>query len=309
MGILKKTITWASLTLFLTMFLLGCSNTIVNDINNTHNSKKEVTLDIMTTTKFLYYMVKDITKEKHIVDYMFNSEKEIWDYKISSDSADNIGKKDLFIYTGAEFEPWMSSFAEELAGNNAGIINVSRGTKIVSNTKEIKYEDRVLKDNPYYWLNSDNYKIMMLNIKNSIEEKDPKNRQFYEDNFSSALKEVEEFHKKYKQLIEESGECMFITSGDKLDYFAKYNNIKTIKLKEEDAAKLVGEPVNSDYGEKFAKAKKIVFLFESDSELIGFDQLIKKYNIKLSNIIAFKEGLSYKEIISKNYDSLHNVLK
>lgn len=54
--------------------------------------------------------------------------------------------------------------------------------------KEVKFENKVLKDNPYYFLNLNNYKIVLSNTKNAIQDKDPSNRDFYEKKFFKYIK-------------------------------------------------------------------------------------------------------------------------
>ncbi|OQP96880.1 ABC transporter substrate-binding protein [Clostridium sporogenes] len=77
--------------------LFGCSKPNISD-NEEENIKKEVYLDIATTDKNIYNIVKEIVKDKHYVEYIFKNREELISYKIKEDTLENIGNKDLFFY-------------------------------------------------------------------------------------------------------------------------------------------------------------------------------------------------------------------
>lgn len=306
---LKKFIYIAIFFLFgASALLTGCSDGKINEDNKPADVKNEVNLKIMTTNKFLSYMVKDIVKDKHYVNYMFKNETDQWDFVFSKDSLENISNHDLFIYVGANFEPWIGNFIDGLNKDSVGVINASRGVKLIDYDTEVKYDDTVLKDNPYYWLDINNYKVMMLNIKNVIEEKDPENRGFYEENFAKAKKEAETYEKQLKELNEKAKDCLFLVQGDKLDYFVKDNDLKYLKLNEYYGLSAEKRVERADFEKKLKEAKKLIFLYESESDKRVNEVLINEYNIKAANIIAYKEGYTYQQILKYNIDSLKNVL-
>jgi hypothetical protein len=98
---------------------------------------------------------------------MFKSRVDELNFKFTNDSLDNISKNDLLIYMGGGFEPWINGFVDKLDKSNVTPINVSRGVKFISYDKPVKINDTEFKDNPYYLMNIDNYKIALMNIKNS----------------------------------------------------------------------------------------------------------------------------------------------
>jgi len=288
--------------------LTGCNNGKTSEDNIVSEVKNEVNLKIMTTNKLLSYMVKDIVKDKHNVNFMFKNETEQWNFVFSKDSLENISNQNLFIYVGASFEPWIGSFIDGLNKDSVGVINASKGVKLVDYDTEIKYNNTVLKDNPYYWLNINNYKVMMLNIKNVIEEKDPENRGFYEENFAKAKKEAETYEKELKDLAEKTKDCLFLVQGDKLDYFVKDNSLKYLKLSEYYGLPIEKRVERADFEKKLKEAHKLILLYESEADKRVNEVLINEYNIKTANIIAYKEGYTFQQIVKYNIDNLNNVL-
>lgn len=278
-------------------FVLTFKVKIVNTIPSAGEiTDREDYISIITTNKLLYNMTKEITKDKNNLEYMFKTEEEGWNFKYTKDSLNNVDKKDLFIYTGANFEPWADEFIGELKKNKVGVVNGSRGIKITYLNLPIKYGDKEIKENPYYWMGFEEYKISLYNIKNSIQERDPKNRDFYEENFTKSIKEAEEAYKSFKDTLAEAKDYTFLVEGDNLDYFIKNVGIKNIKLSGYGTS-----PTEDEKLEKKLKDNKyFIFLYENEEQLKKYEVLIKKYNINAVPIIKYKQNLDYKGIWKEN---------
>gem|GEM_PF-455753 len=312
-GIHEGVITMKKLTLFMALLMMlltfsACTTDLNLPSPGTIEGRRDLDMNIMTTNKMIYAMVKDIVKDKHYVEYMFNTEEEQWSFEFSEDSLGNISKEDLFIYTGADFEPWMSKFLDQLDKNSVGVINASRGVKLSYYSTEVKYKDSIIKDNPYYWLNVENYKIMMLNIKNAIQEKDPKNRQYYEDNFNNALKMLEGDQKRFKDMAEASKNTLFVVQGDKLDYLLRSAGFKVLKLGELEA---INKSQQKDYiDKKFKESEKAVFLYTEDNQIKRAEELLNtrmpEQRIKLS---CYRGDMSYIELFRSNLQALEKIIK
>lgn len=195
---------------------------------NTENNRVEIRdkfLNIMTVNKPQHDMVKKIVKDKNNVDYMFTNEKDISEFKYSEDVLNNISNMDLFMYSGTSFEPWSNSFIDELKKGNLGIINLARGVRLLNYSHSGEN-----KENPYYFEGIEEYKIALYNVKAAIEDRDPQNRDFYEENYNEAIKEFEEKINKYKDKLSLLSEYKFITLNNDFDYLTKGLNLSTIQL-------------------------------------------------------------------------------
>lgn len=294
------------LVLCFSIILFACSssrdnNEAMKKVNMDIKKDNQINLNIAVTDKFLYFMAKDIIKDKHFVQYMFKNKEEEFNYIYSEDSLNNISKQDLFIYNGAGLEPWINEFLDKLNKSKVGIVNISRGVNLLSYNKQVKYKNLILKENPYYWLNIDNYKIALLNIKNSIQDKDPRNRDYYEKNFSNELKELGTYEKKFKDMGNKFKDYVIFYSEDELDYFIRYSNINSTKLTSNEK--------EEDITNKVKDNKNIILLYSSDTELKKNEELIKKYNIKPVKIIVYKENMDYISILKYNISNLEAILK
>ncbi len=287
--------------LIFVILLSGCEKLNEDiEINLNVNKSSDVVLNIMTTDKLLYLMTKDIVGDKHFVDFMFKNREEELNYVFSQDAINNISKYDLFIYNGGGLEPWANDFVNKLSKGKLGVINLSRGINILSYNDNVKYKKYIFKENPYYWMNIDNYKIALSNIKNSIQDKDPKNRDFYEKNFNGMVKELEEYEKKIKEICANLKETEVYYSEEDLEYFLKYCNIKGIKMpKDKDLSNEIKDNSND---------KNKLFFYYKGNELKAAEENIKKYNMVPINILIYKEDARYIDIVKYNVNSLNKAI-
>ena len=290
-----------------TFLLAGCANKqIVKP--ETPKIKKDLNLKIMTTNYLLYGLVKDIVKDKNDVEFMFKSEQEQWEYNFTEDGVNNISKKDIFFYSGGDFEPWVGSFVDSLNKNKVTVLNVSRGIKIILRDEPAKYSFKKkvteVKDNPYYWLDIDKYKTEIFNIEKTIENKDPMNKKYYEDNYHDQLSKVDVYDKKLKEIYKGLEGYTFLVQGDKLDYFTKYMGFNVVKLPVNFSFKDTEKDINKSIEEKLSKADKVMFLYAEDTDVTVNKDIIAKYSMKDSKIAVYKYRASYLDILKENCESL-----
>jgi zinc/manganese transport system substrate-binding protein len=308
---LKKKLIYLVLVIFI--FTLGACNKKVDKVEEKpvviETVEKEMSLNIITTNKLLCNMVSDIIGERHSIGYMFTTQDKLWNFDYTEDSLNNISRKDLFFYWGSGLEPWASDFINKLAKTRVGAVNISRGVKFLEYDREVKYKEAVLKDNPYFWVNIDAFKIAMLNVKNAIQDKDTKNRDFYEKNFTKAINDVEEYQKKLKEAANKLKDYTFVVDGDELDYFTEYYGFKTLKLNNYRVIVTEkGLEENLKVEEKLKELKNVVFLYDVEDKLMSNEALISKYNLKSSNILVYKDDIKYIDILASNLKSLEELV-
>ncbi len=297
----------AVIILIVTIILtaIGCSTPKINEPNTPISEERDTVLNITTTNKSLYYMVKDIIGDKHNVDYMFKDEKSLWSFVYSDDSLNNIAKKDLFIYMGSNYEPWVPAFNDNIKKSKVGMINASRGVKILNLTKSKTYGNKEIKENPYYVMSIDNYKIALLNIKNAVQDKDPKNRQFYEQNFNNKIKILDEKADKLKSLVDELKEFYVALPNDNSDYLIEYLGLKSIKLndvlKNEEEVKKFDDKVKDKKG-------KMLFLYTEDAEKELYEPLILKYSMKPLKAQGINGDMEYGYLLDELIKNLQNII-
>lgn len=296
--------------LILLIVLTACNSISKNkdQKSNTHNVavNNNVNLDIVTTDNLLYTIVKTIVKDKHTINYMFKDRQSEINFKFTYDSLNNISKKDLFIYLCPSFEIWVDDFIDKLDKSKVGIINSSRGVKLLAYNHPLKYKNITVNENPYYFMDIDNYKIMLVNIKNAVEDKDPKNRSFYEKNFSSELKNLQSYESNLKSIDESLSDYKFIISNENLKYFTNYNKLELLDIASSNNV-LSSDDIKKEIDQNNSN-NKIVFLYTDDSELNVNSEILKTYGIKPVKLQMFNGNYSYEDTIKQNIKSLNSII-
>lgn len=285
-----KKLTYA-LVIFTFILFLGLTfsyNPLMANPTDVLDKEKDVYLNILTVNKEIYKMTKTLVGNKHNVEYLFNNEKEVKEFKISDNVIDNILNMDLFIYNGLGYEPWINDIVDSAKNSNVGIINMSRGIRTITKDLSVGYEE-----NPYYLLGFNEYKIALYNIKTALQERDIKNRNYYEENYNKLVKELDEFLTKSKEEIKLYEDYSIVTNTDKFDYLLRELGLQAIKIKDNE------EDID------VSKVDKIIFIYDKDNENI--DDLKKTMKSEYTYI-----GLSSEEdtdVLTKNIIDIIEVIK
>lgn len=301
-----KKILYYIMVLIIVVSFSGCksnSKTNVNVPKEKSGKSEGVSLDVMVTNRYLYNIVKSLTGDKDNVQFMFKDDNDVKQFKFTSDSLNNISKYDLFMYTSADFEPWASSFQNKLDKSKVGVIDVSRGAKISSLDKSDKKSDENIDKNPYYWGNFDNYNTMLLNIKNALEEKDPKSRNFYEERFKNCVKDVKDMEKEFNVLLKNFDGYTFITTQYKFDYFLNYNNLKSVKVKT-----LTKDSTVPDITSQISDKNKVCFIYDDDKDLSDNNNLVKGYSMKPLKINIYYEKGNLVDMMKNNEIAMKKII-
>jgi len=301
-----KKFLYCIMILIIVVSFSGCKSNSKTNVNvpKGKSSKSEgISLDIMVTNRYLYNIVKSLTGDKDNVQFMFKDDNSVKQFNFTSDSLNNVSKYDLFMYTSADFEPWASNFQNKLDKSKVGVVDVSRGAKINSLDKGDKESNEDIDKNPYYWGNFDNYNAMLLNIKNALEEKDPKSRDFYEGRFKNCVKDVKDMEKELKVLLKNFDGYTFVTTDYKFDYFFSYNNLKSVKVKRQ-----VNDITIPDITSKISDKNKVCFIYDDDKELSDNNDLIKKYSMKTLKFNIYYEKGNLVDMMKNNEIAMKKIV-
>lgn len=287
----KITFAMVIITIALSFGMGVFSSPLLANTDNNGVESREKFLNIMTVSKPQYDMVKKITKDKHNVEYMLTDEKDIKDFKYNTKVIDNVSNMDLFIYTGTNFEPWTSTFINELKKGNLGIINLSRGIRILNFDSEGSN-----KENPYYFEGIDEYKISLYNVKAAIQDRDPQNRDYYEKNYNEAIKELDNSLSKYKKNIELLSDYIFITLNNNFDYLTKSLNLNAMKLDNHEVSEFI--KINN------LDPKKVIIVEDGEEE--SKMDLSEYSTVKLWKYYG---NMSFDELILYNVDQISKIVE
>ncbi|NFI93327.1 ABC transporter substrate-binding protein [Clostridium botulinum] len=287
-----KKITFIMIIITLT-FSVGMgvfANPLLANTENDQKEDREKYLNIMTVNKPQYKMVKKIVQNKHNVQYMMIEETDINGFKYNKEIIENVSNMDLFIYSGTSFEPWANSFINELKKGSMGIINLSRGMRLLN------YDgNEASKENPYYFEGIDSYKIALYNVKAAVQDRDPKNRDYYEENYNNAIKELNNQIEPYNEKIKGLKDYTFLALNDNFDYLTKDLGLHVVKLNNYEISEFI--KVNN------LDENKLIILKDGTEET---NMDLSKY--KVVNLWKYYGNMSFDELILYNIKVLTDLL-
>lgn len=286
-----KKITFVMLFITLILFLgLGIfsNSTVANTVDDS-STERDIYLNIMTCNKPQYEMVKAIVGDKHNVEYMFKDEKASKEFLFNDETVTNISNMDLFLYSGNDLEPWSSPLIDKLKKSNLGIIDVSRGLRSIS-----MQVNKETKKNPYYTVGLEEYKIALYNVKAAIQDKDPKNRDLYEDNYNKSIETLDKNIEEIKTNKKDLGEYQFIALDDNLDYFYRGIGITPIKVGDKKISDIITE--------NKLDPKKVIVLKDNETPVV-------EEGYKVINLTRYDGNVSIDELMLRNYKALYEIIE
>jgi len=150
-------------------------------------------IKIVTTLFPLYDMAKNIGADKAEVSMLVPPGVEPHTFEPKPSDIIKINEADCFIYTGRFMEPWAEDIIKGVTNKKLIVVDVSKGTKMISAVFPDKDEPRGALD-PHIWLDFDNAKIMVKNIAEAFEAKDPADKAFFKqkaDDYNKKLSELD----------------------------------------------------------------------------------------------------------------------
>ena len=266
------------------------SNPTVSNIVDTGDSDRDSFLNIMTTNKIEYEMVKSLVGDKHNIEYIFTDEEDSVNFVINDNIVNNISNMDLFLYSGSTLDKWCSELISKLNKSSVGTIDITRGIRTIN--MEVNKETKI---NPYFYIGIDEYKVLLYNVKSAIQDRDPKNREVYETNYNKIIEKLNKFISEVKENKKDLSEYTFISLDNNIDYFYKSLSINTVKLPEHMSLKQYVEDNKID-------PNKLIVLKD---EKTAFNE----EGFKVVSLVKYDKKVSIEELIKNNYKIFYDFIE
>lgn len=256
-------------------------------------------LRILSTTRWVADMIKDLSGEDHTIGYMADSE-----HKLNALSPDPriLEEYNAFFFIGAGYEPFIRDFTGNVDKNKVNVVNVSRGIDILR--QKINKLDR---ENPYYLMNLTNYKIALNSVKNSLQEMDPARKVEYDEKFAAISKEIDQFQARIRQSMNEHDQVLFITESDRISYLMS-DYRKDFKSISEFLQEQSNQVLPTSSGGSIPHTEKRIFLYTEDVALQKYADDILKYHLIPVKIRLYEEGLALKVSVFENFRRIQDAL-
>lgn len=256
-------------------------------------------LDIAVSFYPLYDFTKNIGGDRVNVVTIIPFGVEPHDWEPSPRDAITISSADIFIYNGLGLDPWAEKMIKSANNKNLVTLDIS---------KAIKAEGK----DPHIWLDPILVKSQLRVIKDILVKYDPKNKIYYEKNYSSYLKKIEDLDREIREVIPRCKKKVFVTSHNAFSRFAERYGLRQIPItgispEYEPNPKVIGEIIETikRYGIKYIFTEPLIptKIAESISKETGAKVLI----LDPIEGLTEKEIKSGKDYLSKMRENLENL--
>ncbi len=180
-------------------------------------------LYIVVTLPVLADIVGNIAGDKAIVESLIEPGVNLAAYELTPKDSERIADSDLFLYVGYGNEAVLGTYAESIK-NGEGVINILNLIK-----QDIKYPPQE-KENPYFWMNPLNVKVLVNKMAALLSNIDPENSEQYMRNANDYLKQLDQLDswiaERIRNIPEESRKL--VTIRNTMAYYADRYGIKLI---------------------------------------------------------------------------------
>lgn len=292
---MKKFLLKASIILMLPIMLVGCGTQSDKNINN-EEKKVNVTVSISPVKEFTELIGGDKVK----VTSLIADNVEPHDVDLKPRDFEKLTKSELFIYNGLGMEDWLEQVKEQISEDKIKYVDTSE------NGNPIKTDG---KTDPHQWLSLKEAINQCNNIKNALEEVDPENKTYYEENYEKVKTDFEELYNKYLPKFQSLEHKNFVTSHEAFGYLCRDFGLEQ-------------QALNDLFGEGELTAKKIedlvkycndngvttIFSEEEDSQKEA-NTLAKEINGEVKPLYTLEtkvEGKSYLEVMKINLEEIYD---
>ena len=246
-------------------------------------------IKIVTTFTIIKDIAKNITGDKAIVESITKPGVEIHNYQPTPKDIVRVKGANVILWNGLNLEQWFSRFYSHI--ENIRTVRVSKGIKPIS----IYGGEYKGKPNPHAWMSIENAIIYANNILITLVDMDPKNSEFYSNNFriySDKLNKIrKDIHKKLEFI--DHDKRFLVTSEGAFSYLAKDLNMQEIYI----------WPMNSDRQGTPQQIRKVIDRVVKENILVIFSESTvsdKPAKQVASETNAIYGGVLYVDSLSKS---------
>ncbi len=248
-----------SLFTFLTslIVLTACSSTNT-ETNQESTSDK---LQIYTTIYPLQYFTERIGGDYVSTENLVPPGADAHNVEITTKKMVDVAEGDAFIYTGTEIVGFADSIIKSLSKEDVAIVNSTMNVSFIAakdahhehddhsgeNQSEEKVGDHdesnehadhedheghahTFDTDPHVWLDPLRSIVIAENIKNALVDMKPGQKQEFEENFSILKIELEDLHKEFKNVVDQSKSKTFVVSHSAYGYWEDLYGLKQVGI-------------------------------------------------------------------------------
>lgn len=302
----RRTFIAASCTLCVTaaLALAGCSapqNT--EQSSPADNATDDTRLEVVASFYPMYDFAQKIGGDRVLVTNLVPAGTEPHDWEPSTTDIATLSDADILVYNGAGMEHWVDDTLAGLSNSKLVSVEASHGVELLALDEAHEHEadehghegeaanheaDEHGHDHgdfdPHVWLDPQNAKIEMANIRDAFTAADPEGADVYAANYDKYAAELDALDNEFKTELEGVSQRTIVVSHEAFGYLAHAYNLEQLPI----------EGIEAD-AEPDAKTMADIanFVKEHNVRVIFSEELVSP---KVAQSIAHETGASVEEL-------------
>lgn len=154
------------------------------------------------------------------------------DWEPAATDVQAIQDADLFVYNGASMEHWVDDTLSSLGDKTPASVKASEGIAL-------RVGEEPGEDDPHVWLNPENAKAELANIKDALVKVDPDHKADYEANYEKYAAEFDRLDQDFKDKLGAAPNKTIVVSHEAFGYLCDAYGLTQVPITDMDAE---GEP-------------------------------------------------------------------
>ncbi len=290
----------------------SASQALSENVNQATSGKR---LKVYTSFYAMYDFTKKVGGDKIDVKNLVPAGTEPHDWEPATTDIVNLENADVLVYNGASMESWVEKVLASLQNKKLVTVEASKNLDLMAGHAE--EGETTTKYDPHVWLNPENAKKEMENIKDTLVQADPANKDTYESNYTKYAAQFDELNQEYKTAADSFTRKDIIVAHQAFGYLCKAYGLNQIAI-EGLTADSEPDPARMSDIIKFAKEHKVKTIFFEDlvspkvSETIAKAVVAKTATFNPLEGLTDEEqskGLEYVSVMKQNLQTLKEALK
>jgi len=272
-------------------------------------------LKVYTSFYAMYDFTQKVGGDKIDVKNLVPAGTEPHDWEPATTDIVNLENADVLVYNGASMESWVEKVLASLQNKKLVTVEASKSLDLMAGHAE--EGETTTKYDPHVWLNPQNAKKEMENIKDALVQADPANKNTYESNYMKYAAQFDELNQEYKTAAASFTGKDIIVAHQAFGYLCKAYGLNQIAI-EGLTADSEPDPARMSDIIKFAKEHNVKTIFFEDlvspkvSETIAKAVGAKTATFNPLEGLTDEEqskGLEYVSVMKQNLQTLKEALK
>ncbi|MBD2247209.1 metal ABC transporter substrate-binding protein [Nostoc sp. FACHB-888] len=226
----------------------GCSQSNQNQGATTEQSSQAQTTastpvaqlektKVVTTFLPIYLFTKAVAGNVADVEILVPPGTEVHEYQATPENVKAIATANVLVKNGLGLEEFLENTVKNAENSKLTEIDASKGIKplneispVVTTEEEKDHDHEHAQGNPHVWLDPVLAKQQVTNIRDGLIAADPANKVTYEANAAAYIKELESLNSEFRQTLQKTPSCTFITFHDAFSYLAQRYNLKQVAV-------------------------------------------------------------------------------